>query len=126
ARVRRPRGRAPARRRRMTDAGPEPLLRELVPRVLAAVLRRFGDFASAEDAVQDALLAAVVDWRERGVPDNPGGWLFEVACRRMHDHRDSERARRRREERAAARAHAARPHAPAADEATEGDDTLAL
>ena len=58
------------------DAGAERLLRELMPRVLGAVSRRFADFAAAEDAVQDALLAAVAQWPAAGVPANPGGWLW--------------------------------------------------
>jgi RNA polymerase sigma factor (sigma-70 family) len=75
----------------------ENLLRELAPQVLGAVMRRFGDFAAAEDAVQEALLAAAVQWPEQGVPDNPRGWLIHVAARRMTDHVRAELARRRRE-----------------------------
>lgn len=76
-------------------------LRALVPQVVGAVLRRAGDFAAAEDAVQEALLAAATQWRERGAPENPGGWLYRVACRRLADQRDAERARSRRETAAA-------------------------
>jgi RNA polymerase sigma factor (sigma-70 family) len=72
------------------------LLREQVPRVLGAVARRCSDFAAAEDAVQDALLQALAAW-PAGRPANPGGWLYHVACRRLADHRDSERTRRHRE-----------------------------
>jgi RNA polymerase sigma factor (sigma-70 family) len=79
-------------------------LRELAPRVLGAVVRRCRDFCAAEDAVQEALLAASASWPQRGVPDNAGGWLFAVACRRLHDHLDAERARRQREALAAAAA----------------------
>ena len=64
----------------------EHLLRELAPQVLGAVVRRFGDFAAAEDAVQEALLAAAAQWPRDGVPDNPRGWLIQVAARRMTDH----------------------------------------
>ena len=63
----------------------ENLLREFAPQVLAAMLRRFRDFYAAEDAVQEALLAAAMQWPNEGVPDNPRGWLFQVACRRMAD-----------------------------------------
>ena len=63
----------------------EHLLRELAPQVLGAVVRRFGDFAAAEDAVQEALLAAALQWPHEGVPDNPRGWLIQVAARRMTD-----------------------------------------
>jgi RNA polymerase sigma factor (sigma-70 family) len=75
----------------------ENLLRDLAPQVLGAVVRRFGDFAAAEDAVQEALLAAALQWPEQGVPDNPRGWLIHVAARRMTDHLRAELARRRRE-----------------------------
>ncbi|TDW91194.1 RNA polymerase sigma factor [Kribbella sp. VKM Ac-2566] len=76
----------------------EDLLRELAPRVLAAVTRRFGRFDLAEDAVQEALLAAVTGWAEDGVPPNPAAWLTTVAVRRMTDMLRSEQARRRREQ----------------------------
>ena len=75
----------------------ENLLREFAPQVLGAVIRRFRDFSAAEDAVQEALLAAAVQWPEEGVPDNPRGWLIQVAARRMTDQLRSELARRRRE-----------------------------
>jgi predicted RNA polymerase sigma factor len=75
----------------------EHLLRELAPQVLGAVARRFGDFSAAEDAVQEALFAAAVQWPVEGVPDNPRGWLIHVAARRMTDHLRAELARRRRE-----------------------------
>ncbi len=71
----------------VSEAPAENLLRELAPQVLGAVVRRFGDFAAAEDAVQEALLAAAVQWPEQGVPDNPRGWLIQVASRRMTDQR---------------------------------------
>ena len=79
------------------NATSEDLLRELAPQVLGAVVRRFGDFSAAEDAVQEALLAAAMQWPEEGVPDNPRGWLIQVAARRMTDHLRTELARRRRE-----------------------------
>ena len=79
------------------DFAGENLLRELAPQVLGAVIRRFRDFSAAEDAVQEALLAAAVQWPEEGVPDNPRGWLIQVASRRMIDHLRTELARRRRE-----------------------------
>jgi RNA polymerase sigma factor (sigma-70 family) len=75
----------------------EHLLRELAPQVLGATIRRFGDFFAAEDAVQEALLAAALQWPNEGVPDNPRGWLIQVAARRMTDHLRTELARRRRE-----------------------------
>ena len=75
----------------------EHLLRELAPQVLGAVARRFRDFSSAEDAVQEAMIAAFTQWPQEGVPDNPRGWLIHVACRRMTDDIRSEIARRERE-----------------------------
>jgi RNA polymerase sigma factor (sigma-70 family) len=81
----------------MTFTG-EDLLRELAPQVLGAVVRRFRDFAAAEDAVQEALLAAAMQWPRQGVPENPRGWLIHVAARRMTDQLRSDLARRRREQ----------------------------
>src|SRR5438128_1732837 len=77
--------------------GYEHLLRELAPQVLGAVVRRFRDFAAAEDAVQEALLAAVAQWPRDGVPSNPQAWLIHVAARRMIDTWRAESARRSRE-----------------------------
>jgi predicted RNA polymerase sigma factor len=75
----------------------ESLLRQLAPRVLGAVVRRYGNFDTAEDAVQEALLAAATQWPNDGVPENPKGWLITVAARRLTDLLRSEQARRRRE-----------------------------
>jgi RNA polymerase sigma factor (sigma-70 family) len=75
----------------------EHLLRELAPQVLGAVVRRFRDFAAAEDAVQEAMFAAFTQWPQQGVPENPRGWLIQVASRRMTDQVRSEFARRQRE-----------------------------
>ena len=79
------------------DAGAEDLLRELAPQVLGAVVRRFRDFGASEDAVQEALMAAALQWPEEGIPENPRGWLIHVAARRMTDHLRADLARRRRE-----------------------------
>jgi RNA polymerase sigma factor (sigma-70 family) len=75
----------------------EHLLRELAPQVLGAIARRFHDFSSAEDAVQEAMLAAFRQWPADGIPENPRGWLIRVASRRMTDIIRSEIARRERE-----------------------------
>jgi RNA polymerase sigma factor (sigma-70 family) len=72
-------------------------LRELTPQVLGIVVRRFRDFAAAEDAVQEASLAAAMQWPRDGLPENPRAWLTQVALRRMTDQIRSESARRRRE-----------------------------
>ena len=65
------------------DTHSEHLLRELAPQVLGAIIRRYRDFASAEDAVQEALLAASLQWPRDGVPENPKGWMIQVASRRI-------------------------------------------
>jgi RNA polymerase sigma factor (sigma-70 family) len=75
----------------------EHLLRDLAPQVLGVIARRFGDFASAEDAVQEAMIAAFRQWPSEGIPENPRGWLIQVASRRMTDQARSEIARRERE-----------------------------
>ncbi|MFD3379258.1 MULTISPECIES: RNA polymerase sigma factor [unclassified Streptomyces] len=106
----------------------EDLLRRHAPQVLGALVRRYGHFDAAEDAVQEALLAAAGQWPEAGVPENPRGWLIKVASRRLTDVLRSEEARRLREERAAALtprdAFTAPP--PGADRAPSEDDTLTL
>ena len=79
------------------DTTSEHLLRELAPQVLGAVARRFRDFSTAEDAVQEAMIAAFIQWPKEGIPDNPRGWLIQVASRRMTDQVRSEIARRERE-----------------------------
>ena len=85
----------------ITGASTEGLLRELAPRALGAVVRRYGHFADAEDAVQEALLAAATTWPADGPPDDPLAWLIRVASRRMADQYRRDDARRRREELAA-------------------------
>ena len=100
----------------------EGLLRELAPQVLVALVRRYGDFASAEDAVQDALMAASTSWPTDGRPDNPLNWLVRVASRRLIEQYRRDDARRRREDLAASWS-IAEP-APAA--APSQDDTLTL
>jgi RNA polymerase sigma factor (sigma-70 family) len=81
----------------------EGLLRQLAPQTLAALTRRYGHFDLAEDAVQEALLAAAESWPS-AVPDNPAGWFRTVATRRLTDLLRSEHARRRREQDEALRA----------------------
>lgn len=112
-----------------SGAPAEELLRVLAPQVLGAVARRYADFDACEDAVQEALVAAALQWPEAGVPDNPRGWLIRVASRRMTDQLRSDQARRRREQLAAAREPADQQLANAADAdttTTDRDDTLAL
>jgi predicted RNA polymerase sigma factor len=103
-----------------TPAPIEDLLRELAPQVLGALLRHHGDFDVSEDAAQEALLAAALQWPVEGLPRNPKGWLITVASRRRTEMWRSESARRRREEIAASQ-DAAEP-GPVHDV----DDTLTL
>ena len=98
----------------------EDLLRELAPQVLGTLVRRHGQFDACEDAVQEALVAAALQWTKDGVPDSPRSWLLTVASRRLVDEWRSESARRRREE-AAATLELADPGQPSGR-----DDTLAL
>jgi len=109
-----------------TDRGIEGLLRQLAPQVLASVVRRYGHFDLAEDATQEALLAAATQWPRTGVPDQPRGWLITVTARRLTDLLRSDSARRRREEAAALRAPGEQV-TPGADEpAPAADDSLIL
>ena len=111
----------------MTGTEVEGLLRSLAPRVLGAVVRRYGHFDTAEDAVQEALVAAATQWPGGGVPDNPRAWLITVAARRLTDLLRAEQARRRREDAIARRALPEQWLAPPADEpAGPADDTLIL
>ena len=96
------------------------LLRDLAPRALGAVVRRYGHFADAEDAVQEAMLAAATTWPADGTPDSPLAWLIRVASRKMADQYRSDEARRRREELAASWSLVPAEPAPA------HDDTLTL
>jgi RNA polymerase sigma factor (sigma-70 family) len=105
----------------------ENLLRPLVPQVVGTLVRRYGHFDLAEDATQEALLAAALQWPTDGIPDSPRGWLITVGSRRMNDLLRSEQARQRRETELARRAPLEAVHAPAADcPESESDDTLAL
>ncbi len=101
-----------------TDVGQ--LVRELAPQVLGAVVRRHGGFDACEDAVQEALLAAAVQWPAEGVPDNPKGWLITAASRRRIEMWRSDSARQRREESVVALT------PPPPDPAPAVDDSLTL
>ncbi len=104
------------------------LLRELAPQVLGVVVRRHRDFSMAEDAVQEALIAAAAKWPVEGIPANPQGWLYHVAVRRLTDQVRSEVARRRREDAVASEVWAewAFVPPPTGDIDVEEDDTLVL
>jgi RNA polymerase sigma factor (sigma-70 family) len=111
----------------MAETEIEGLLRRLAPQALGAVVRRYGHFDSAEDATQEALLAAATRWPKDGIPANPRAWLITVASRRLTDLLRSEQARRRRENDVAQRMLPEEWLVPAADQATAAsDDTLVL
>ena len=106
----------------------ELLLREQTPQVLSALVRHYGHFDLAEEAVQEALLAAAQQWPTEGVPDNPRGWLIRVGSRRLTDLLRSESARRKREENAAVLAPVEEFVASGPEDDDHGgrDDTLTL
>jgi len=106
----------------------EDLLRRLAPQALGALARRYGHFDLCEDAVQEALLEAAVQWPVQGIPERPQGWLITVASRRLTDQLRSEQARRRREETIAALAPPETFWAPAPgdDAPPDHDDTLTV
>jgi RNA polymerase sigma factor (sigma-70 family) len=109
------------------DRGVEDLLRELAPQVLGALVRRYRQFHLCEDASQEALLAAALQWPADGIPENPRGWLLTVASRRLLDQVRSEQSRRNREELiAVATPQAELLGAPADAERADRDDSLAL
>jgi RNA polymerase sigma factor (sigma-70 family) len=103
----------------------ENLLRQLAPQALGAVVRRYGHFDIAEDAVQEAMLAAATQWPTEGLPHNPKGWLITVAARRFTDLLRSEQARRRRED-TVARWQLPEQQTDAAERPDDSDDTLIL
>jgi RNA polymerase sigma factor (sigma-70 family) len=109
----------------VSETDVESLLRQLAPQVLGAVVRRYGHFDIAEDAVQEALLAAATQWPNEGLPDNPKGWLITVAARRLTDLLRSEQARRRRED-TVARWQLPGQQTDAAERPDDSDDTLIL
>jgi predicted RNA polymerase sigma factor len=107
----------------------EDRLRALTPQVLGALVRRYGHFDACEDAVQEALLAAAVQWPAEGLPDHPRGWLITVASRRLTDQLRGDIARRRRETSAASLVPPDEFLAPAPDDdnlVPDRDDTLTL
>ncbi|WAL68717.1 sigma-70 family RNA polymerase sigma factor [Amycolatopsis cynarae] len=111
----------------MSGTEVEDLLRELAPQVLGSIVRRYGHFDLAEDAVQEALLAAATQWTGESTPANPRGWLITVASRRLVDLLRNEQARQRREDTVATWTLPSDWFAPPADRpATDSDDTLIL
>ncbi|MCF6470839.1 sigma-70 family RNA polymerase sigma factor [Nonomuraea sp. MG754425] len=107
-------------------AGVEHLLRVEAPQVLGALVRRFGRFDIAEDAVQEALLAASRTWPSDGVPDNPRSWLIRIGYRRMVDLLRADQSRRRREQEAGLAELAMREPDRRPGSVRETDDSLAL
>jgi RNA polymerase sigma factor (sigma-70 family) len=109
----------------MSEPDVETLLRQLAPQVLGAVVRRYGHFDIAEDAVQEAMLAAATQWPNEGLPDHAKGWLITVAARRLTDLLRSEQARRRRED-TVARWQLPEQQTEPAERPGDSDDTLIL
>ena len=103
------------------DSLDEAQLRDLIPGVLVTLVHRGADFATAEDAVQEALVRAFETWPQRQ-PDDPKGWLITTAWRRFIDLTRSDMARRDRERRVAQNDASAPPPGPAAPI----DDSLQL
>ncbi|HME65444.1 MAG TPA: sigma-70 family RNA polymerase sigma factor, partial [Streptosporangiaceae bacterium] len=111
----------------MPETEVEDLLRQLAPQVLGAVVRRYGHFEEAEDATQEALIAAAAQWPAEGLPDHPRGWLITVASRRLTDLLRADQARQRREDAVARWVLPDHWLAPAADRPpADHDDTLIL
>ena len=111
----------------LTERRVEDLLRDLAPQVLGALVRRYGHFDAAEDAVQEALLAAATQWPSEGMPDDPRAWLIRAASRRLIDQLRSEQSRQRREEAVAVRVPRDHYLSPAADAVgVDRDDSLML
>lgn len=104
------------------DEPVEELVRKLAPQLLAALIRRGADFAAAEDATQEALLAATLQWPGEGLPDHPLGWLVRVGSRRLIDRLRSDLARAEREHRTVRLDEVTRP----AEGAPGVDDTVTL
>jgi RNA polymerase sigma factor (sigma-70 family) len=101
------------------DGELEAAIRTGAPKALATLVRRYGVFDQCEDAVQEALLAASMQWREHGVPEQPVGWLISVAGRRLMDGWRRDNARRQRELTDYLRT-------PVVAEIEDSDDTLRL
>jgi RNA polymerase sigma factor (sigma-70 family) len=109
------------------DSDGQHLLRTMAPQVLGILTRRYRDFAGCEDAVQEALIAAAVQWPRDGQPENPRGWLLRVATRRLTDQIRADTARRLREQLVVSLVPADEQIALAADAgANDADDALAL
>lgn len=100
----------------------ERMLREAAPSALAGLARRTGDFDASEDAMQEALVAASVQWVRDGPPDQPRAWLVAVGHRRYVEAVRRDAARRAREHRDAM----LDPVDAAGPAASDRDDSLAL
>ncbi|KRB78329.1 RNA polymerase subunit sigma-24 [Nocardioides sp. Root190] len=94
-----------------TGTAVERIFREEYGRLIASLVRRFGDIDVAEEAAGEALLVALEKWPETGVPPNPGGWLTTTAVRRAIDRLRREKVREGKHE-AAAMIHDDSPHEP--------------
>jgi RNA polymerase sigma factor (sigma-70 family) len=110
----------------VSDPSIDVVWRECAPRVLGALVRRYGHVDAAEDALQEALVAAARQWPAEGTPDDPKAWLIRVASRRLVDRLRADDARARREERVALRVTTSPLATFVPEEASDCDDTLAV
>jgi RNA polymerase sigma-70 factor (ECF subfamily) len=92
-------------------AAVERVFREEYGRLIASLVRRFGDIDIAEEAAGEALVAALAKWPESGVPPNPGGWLTTTAGNRAIDRIRREKQRDAKHQ-AAMMAYDDTPHEP--------------
>jgi len=76
----------------------EAVFRQESGRIIASLIRIAGSFDLAEDAMQEAMAAALVHWREKGIPDNPGAWITAAAHRKLIDYARRERTRREKQD----------------------------
>lgn len=102
-----------------SDPGIEDLLRTIAPQVLGVITRKYRDFDTAEDAVQEAMIIALERWPRDGIPPEPVPWMITTASRRLIDRWRSDLARRDREQ-----LHGQTE--PGTGEVAAADDTLTL
>src|SRR5215475_7073844 len=106
----------------------EAVARDSYGRLIAYISARTGDIADAQDALSDALVAALENWPANGVPDKPEAWLLHVARNRLIDASRREQTRRDAEpwlQQLAGEAEC-EPHGPATEHESFHDERLKL